>query len=157
MLSEDAKRVVREQRLAYVATVAPDGSPRVSPKGTTAVWDNEHLVFADIRSPGPIANLQKNPAIEINVVDPLVRKGFRFRGVGTVLMKGDLFDEIVASYRRRGVLNPIRAVVLVNVVTELPLTSPVYDLGVTESAVRKRWEGYWAEIARGNSGAETGE
>ncbi len=37
ILSEDMKRVVREQRLAYVATVCADGSPNLSPKGTIRV------------------------------------------------------------------------------------------------------------------------
>lgn len=79
-LTTEMKRVVTEQRLAYVATVCPDGTPNLSPKGTLAVWDDEHLVFVDIRSPGTIANLKKNPAVELNVVDPFVRKGYRFKG-----------------------------------------------------------------------------
>jgi hypothetical protein len=43
------KRVVEEQRLGFVATVCPDRTPNLSPKGTTAVWDDEHLVFVNIR------------------------------------------------------------------------------------------------------------
>ena len=50
ILTEDRKRVMSEQRLGFAATVCPDGTPSLSPKGTTAVWDDEHLVFADIRS-----------------------------------------------------------------------------------------------------------
>jgi hypothetical protein len=49
ILTDDMKRIVREQRLGYVATVCPDGTPNLSPKGTTAVWDDDHLMFADIR------------------------------------------------------------------------------------------------------------
>ncbi len=66
ILTEDMKRVIREQPLGYVATVCPDGTPNLSPKGTTTVWDDDHLVFADIRSPRTIANLKQNPSIEIN-------------------------------------------------------------------------------------------
>jgi predicted pyridoxine 5'-phosphate oxidase superfamily flavin-nucleotide-binding protein len=47
ILTEDMRRVVREQRLGFVATVCPDGTPSLSPKGTTAVWGGDHLVFAD--------------------------------------------------------------------------------------------------------------
>jgi predicted pyridoxine 5'-phosphate oxidase superfamily flavin-nucleotide-binding protein len=65
-LTADMKRVVMEQRLAFVATVCPDGTPNLSPKGTIAVWDDDHLVFADIRSPGTIANINKNPAMDVN-------------------------------------------------------------------------------------------
>ena len=92
ILTSDMQRVVREQRLGYVATVCPDGTPNLSPKGTTTIWDDDHLIFADIRSPGTVGNLQHNPAIEVNVVDPIVRKGYRFKGTGRVLHEGELFE-----------------------------------------------------------------
>ena len=72
--------MVEEQRLGYASTVCPDATPNLSPKGTTAVWDDDHLIFADIRSPGTVENLLRNPTIEINVVDPISRKGYRFKG-----------------------------------------------------------------------------
>jgi hypothetical protein len=37
ILTDDMKRIVREQRLGYIATVCPDGTPNLLPKGTTAV------------------------------------------------------------------------------------------------------------------------
>ena len=146
ILTEDMQRVVREQRLGYIATVCPDGSPNLSPKGTTTVWDDDHLIFADIRSPRTIANLRHNPALEINVVDPISRKGYRFKGTATVLAEGPLFDEAFAFYRSRGVTNPIRAVVLVKVERALPLISPAYDSGATEDEIRARWRQYWDSL-----------
>jgi predicted pyridoxine 5'-phosphate oxidase superfamily flavin-nucleotide-binding protein len=89
-LLPDMKRVVEEQRLGFVATVCPDGTPNLSPKGTTAVWDDDHLVFANIRSPGTLANLRQNANVEVNVVDPFRRKGYRFKGLGSVLESGAL-------------------------------------------------------------------
>jgi predicted pyridoxine 5'-phosphate oxidase superfamily flavin-nucleotide-binding protein len=65
-----------------IATVCPDGAPNLSPEGTTAAWDHDHLVFADIRSPQSVQNIEHNPSAEVNVVDPLVRKGYRFKGRG---------------------------------------------------------------------------
>lgn len=146
ILTSDMQRVVREQRLGYVATVCPDGTPNLSPKGTTTVWDEDHLIFADIRSPRTVANLQHNPALEINVVDPIVRKGYRFKGSGRVLHDGELFDQIVAFYRGTGTRSPIRTVVLVRVERALPLISPAYDSGGTEKAVRERWERHYREV-----------
>ena len=98
-LTADMKRVVVEQRLAFVATVCPDGTPNLSPKGTISVWDDDHLVFADIRSPGTITNLWKNPSVEINVVDPFARKGYRFKGTSEVIVGGELFQQIMNFYR----------------------------------------------------------
>ena len=153
-LTTDMKRVVTEQRLAFVATVCPDGTPNLSPKGTIAVWDDEHLVFADIRSPGTIANLRKNPAVEINVVDPFVRKGYRFKGAGEVIVDGNRFEEIMSSYRGRWVDTArskaearIRAFVLVKVEQAMPLTSPAYDDATSdESSIRKNWISYFAAL-----------
>jgi len=98
--TDDMKRVVEEQRLGFVATVCPDGTPNLSPKGTTAVWDDEHLVFANIRSPGTIANLRANPGVEVNVVDPFLRKGYRFKGIASVLDSGPLYEQAKQIFMR---------------------------------------------------------
>src|ERR1700761_6340653 len=88
MLTDDMKRVIGEQKLGFVATVNADGTPNLSPKGTMQVLDDEHIVFADIRSPGTMANLARQPAMEINFVDPFSRKGYRFKGTALVVAKG---------------------------------------------------------------------
>jgi predicted pyridoxine 5'-phosphate oxidase superfamily flavin-nucleotide-binding protein len=157
LISADMKRVVEEQRLGFVATVCPDGTPNLSPKGTTAVWDADHLVFANIRSPGTLANLRQNVNVEINVVDPFVRKGYRFKGVASVLDSGPRYDEVIAFYKERGVANTIREVVMVRVQSAQPIDSPAYDLGLTEAEVRARWERHWQSVHAGNTLSPTGE
>src|SRR5512138_1955684 len=105
ILTEDMKRVIHEQRLGFVATVSADGTPNLSPKGTTTVWDDDHLVFANIHSPQTVENLRMNPSIEINVVDWFVRKGYRFKGTAEVIDSGPRFDELLAFYESRGTKN----------------------------------------------------
>ena len=156
ILTDDMKRIVREQRLGYIATVCPDGTPNLSPKGTTAVWDDDHLVFANIRSPQTVANLRRNWAIEINVVDPMVRKGYRFKGTATVLDAGARYEEMRAFFTARGVSNPIREVVVIKVEHALPVTSPAYDLGLSEAEIRARWERHHEAVERGSE-ESTGE
>jgi uncharacterized protein len=51
------------------------GTPNLSPTGTTAVWDEDQLVFADVRLPQSIQNIEHDPSDEGNVIEPLVRKG----------------------------------------------------------------------------------
>jgi predicted pyridoxine 5'-phosphate oxidase superfamily flavin-nucleotide-binding protein len=148
ILTDDMKKVVQEQRLAFVATVCADGTPNLSPKGTIAVWD-DHLVFANIRSPQTVSNLRRNSAIEINVVDPMVRKGYRFKGTAEVLDAGTRYDEAVALFKARGVLNPFREVVVVTVLHAAPVTSPAYDLGLSEAEIRSRWERYHESLTQG--------
>ncbi len=157
ILTAEMKQLVEVQRLGYVATVCPDGTPNLSPKGTAAVWDDDHLVFADIRSPDSVANIRQNPTVEVNVVDPIVRKGYRFKGNAEVLSSGSMFDDIVAFYRKRGVSSPIRHVVLVRVKRALPLVSPAYDSGATEEEVRARWDRYWSSVQQGSAPEPTGE
>ena len=152
ILTEDMKRVVNEQRLGFVATVCPDGTPNLSPKGTTAVWDDDHIVFADIRSPATVSNLRRNPSTEINVVDPMVRKGYRFKGVASILTEGALFERILDFYRAERNLDEgrikIRSFVLVKVEEALPVVSPAYDLGLSEEQVREKMRHYFDSLQR---------
>ena len=146
VLTAEMKRVVDEQRLGFVATVCPDGTPNLSPKGTTAVWDDDHLVFANIRSPGTIANLRQNPSVEVNVVYPFGRRGYSFNGVASVLESGALYEQAIAFYRNRGSRNAIAEVVLIRVQTAQPIDSPAYDLGLSEEEVRDRWEQHFQAL-----------
>jgi uncharacterized protein len=140
-LDPHMRRVVTEQSLGFVATVSPEGAPNVSPKGTVAVWDDEHLVFLDLRSPGTMRNLASNPAVEVNVVDPIVRKGYRFRGTARVVSEGDELAQILDWYaRERGsATDRVRAAVLIHVSEAAPLISPAYDRGATEEEVVAHW------------------
>jgi uncharacterized protein len=157
ILTDDMQRIVRQQRLGFVATVCPDGTPNLSPKGTTMVWDDDHLIFADIRSPRTVANLKRNPAVEVNVVDPMVRKGYRFKGVATILSEGPLFEQTLEFYREHGSTSLIRSIVLIEVQRALPLTSPAYDSGATEEEVRERWRRYWETLERDQGAAQVSD
>jgi predicted pyridoxine 5'-phosphate oxidase superfamily flavin-nucleotide-binding protein len=152
ILTDDMKRVVAEQQLGFVATVCPDGTPNLSPKGTTAVWDDDHLIFCDIRSPGTMANLRQNPAIEINVIDQLSRKGYRFKGKADELTTGPIFEQVLAARKANGNKNPVRAVVLMTVERALPLTSPAYDTGSTEEELRAIYHRHFEALWDGRAG-----
>ena len=156
ILTDDMKRVVRQQRMGFMATVCPDGSPNLSPKGTATIWDDDHLVFADLGSPVTIENLGHNPACEINVLDTFLRKGYRFKGTAEILTSGDLFDEIKDAFttgshgiRRSGL--PAKRYVLITVNQAAPVISPGYTPGKTEESMREEWTDYWAEIQKTNS------
>lgn len=141
MLDEDMQRVVREQRLGYVASVCPDGTPNLSPKGTTAVWDEEHLVFAHLHSPQTVANIEAgNRVVEINVVDPIRRKGYRFKGPATVHRDGPVYESGLRFYEERSGLDRhrIEAIVLIRIEQTAPVASPGYDGGSTEGEVEER-------------------
>ena len=131
-LSEDMKRLVAEQRLGFFATVCEDGSPNLSPKGTTSVWDDDHLFFADVRSPQTVANIRRGSLVEVNVVDPFVRKGYRFKGPAAVHGPDTPeFAEALERLRSAGSTlgHRVRTIVIVEVVEARAITSPAYDGG----------------------------
>ena len=146
VLTDGMKQLVEQQRLGFVATVCADGTPNLSPKGTVSVLDDDHLMFADIRSPGTVANLRGNPSIEVNVVDPFVRKGYRFKGRAEVLEEGADFERLMAVFVGRGVFDAprrIQTIVVVRVDQARPLISPGYDRDTSEAAVRAHWVRYY--------------
>ena len=100
-----------------MATVAPDGTPAGSPKGTTTVWDDNHLVFADIASPGTVRNL-------------LFERGVH----------------LYAERGLTGAESRIRAIVLIAVTAVESWWSPAYDLGQSEDELREQWWSYWAAM-----------
>lgn len=141
ILTKEAKQALLDCTPAYIATVCPDGTPNVSPKGTVMAWDDDRIVFLDLRSPQTMANLRASPGIEINVVHPLVRKGFRYKGTAQVLRDGALYEEVVTYFEQvRSVRRArIHGVVVMEVKEVRPLISPAYDEGASEDEVRAKW------------------
>lgn len=150
ILTEDMKRVVGEQRLGFHATVCADGTPNLSPKGTTDVWDDDHLFFADICSPQTVENIRRGSLVEVNVVDPFVRKGYRFKGPAVVHEPGsDVFTDGLARLRVGGsrLLDRVNAIVVIEVQQARPIVSPAYDDGtLTEADIRAIHQARFARL-----------
>ncbi len=146
MLSPEIKDFLDLQKLGYVATVSSDGKPNISPKGTIIAWTSEVLAFADIRSPDTIKNLQNNPYVEINVIDPLLRKGYLFQGQARIIKDNSQFEEILTHYRKKGIKSPINSIVLVDVSKVSEVTSPLYDMGISEQEIKLKWKKYFESL-----------
>ena len=150
ILTADMKRVVDQQRLGFFATVCEDGSSNVSPKGTTYVLDDDRLLFADIRSPTTVTNIRRGSAVEVNVVDPFARKGYRFKGEATVHEPGSrLYEDGVEVMRRAGstLVDRVKAIVVIDVREARPLVSPAYDNGsVSETELIRTFKRRFAEL-----------
>jgi predicted pyridoxine 5'-phosphate oxidase superfamily flavin-nucleotide-binding protein len=141
MLTVDMRAVIEAAHLCFAATVTPDGRPNLSPKGTIRVWDDAHLCFLDIASPGTRTNLSHTPYLEINVVEQLSRRGYRFSGPAELHFPGSVvYDEAV-----RRVLDAtlpaqtVASVVLLTIERCAPLLSPAYWTVADETALREIW------------------
>ena len=158
LITAEMRDFVDRLKLGFVATVSPDGRPNVSPRGTIMVWDgagggaaspggaSDELLIADIRSPETTSNVLANPEVEVCVVHPLLRRGYRLRGRAEVLRGGGEFEAAVAEYRKRGVKSPIAAVLRVRLYEASEVRSPLYDLGMTEAEIKDAWKGAYAEL-----------
>ena len=136
-LSHEMKEMIARLRLCYVATVSSDYKPNLSPKGSLKVLDDQHLIFADIASPNTVRNLRTNPNIEINIVDPILRRGYRFKGVAEIVSDPEL---IALAGEDLGAAYPVHHVVKVLVEAASAVMSPVYLFtDLSEDEIRQSW------------------
>jgi predicted pyridoxine 5'-phosphate oxidase superfamily flavin-nucleotide-binding protein len=140
LFTDDVRRIVKETRLCFAATVNADGTPNLSPKSSLMVYDADHLAFANIASPGTVRNLRRNPAIEINAIDIFARRGYRFKGTAEIKAEGTPEYDFVATafWGDNGKLFPIHEVVKVLVSRVAPIVSPAYAFidGCDENVLR---------------------
>ena len=139
-LTQEIQDFVNKQRMGFVATIGPANKPNLSPKGTTITLDDNHLAFTGIRSDQTISNLKVNPNLEINVVDPIRRRGYRFQGTAKILSDGEEFEKILSHYRTLGVKSAVKAIVLIAIDVAKEIKSPLYDLGLTEQEIVSEWK-----------------
>ena len=143
IITEEIKNFVNFQKLGYVATISANNTPNLSPKGTIMVLDESHLAFAHIHSPQTVENLKHNPSIEINVVDPFSRRGYRFKGIAEIISYGDKFNKIISYYKTSGVKSQIKSIILVKIEKLSEILSPLYDLGYTEEELKTKWKKHY--------------
>jgi uncharacterized protein len=84
---------------------------------------------------------ERGSLVEINVIDPFVRKGYRFKGPAVIHEPGtDGFVEGLGRLRQEGskLVDRVNAVVVIEVQQAWPLVSPAYDDGTTSEAEMAR-------------------
>lgn len=79
----------RKSVLCWLATVDEDGCPNVSPKEIFCTTDERTLLVANIASPGTLKNIQARPNVCVSFVDVFVQKGFKLKGVASVVRAGE--------------------------------------------------------------------
>ena len=154
LLTEDMKNCIRMAQLCYVATVNEDGTPNLSPKGSLAVFDDSHLVFANMASPDTVANLRKRPSIELNVVDIFKRRGYRFKGTAELMLEGTYEYAFVAKplWSEHGKNFPVHEVIKVRLERIREIRSPAYTYGenVTEQNLVETFLKIYTKRIEGN-------
>src|SRR4051794_27569776 len=160
IITPDMRKIVDSAKLAFVATVCEDGSPNLSPKGSLRVYDDDHLVFMNMASPTTVANVSREPRIEVNVVDFLLRRGYRFKGTAEIRGAGDP----VFEWSRQWVLDthgqpvsPPHEAVLTRGEGALPVDPPAYTFGhANEDELKQQWAANYGLTAAGDQSQVAG-
>ncbi len=139
MLTPAMLRLINDHPAGMVATINEDGTPSVSPKATFVTIDDETLAFGNLRSPGTLANLRRNAAVEICFIDVLTRRAVRVTGTGSIISKSKASTAMLAAFESRwGEYVPRMSAFVTITVSEAELIlSPAYDVGYTEAGLKK--------------------
>ena len=148
MLTEDMKRIIREYKIGFVATVCADGTPNLSPKATFVVLDHKTLLFSNLRSPQTLENIKHQPTMAINFVDTFLRRGFRVKGQARYIERGaDSFGELLPLFDEWADLQPrMQGIFRLEIEEALDVTSPAYDMGATEEDLKSHWKAHYLAL-----------
>ena len=148
-ISDQMREIAANHPVGIVGTVNSDGTPNVSPKGTTVVLDNDTIIFGEIRSPQTLTNLQTQPELEVNFVDQFTRKGARIRGKAELLRRGsDAFDAAYPNFTALwgDLAERINVIVRIPISEVKSLSTPPYDDGATEEEFIALYRQKFAEM-----------
>ncbi len=117
-LTDMMKKVLAEHSLGYVASIAAEGSPSLSPKAT----------FVDVLARKGFRC--KGPAV--------------FHARGTEQFDACLAE--FAKVRDQGLLDMFNGIVLIDLESASPLISPAYETGETEESLRAVFKDVYAKL-----------
>lgn len=120
-LTQEMKDLIATQQ-SFVATVNPDGTPNVSPKGSTRALDDEHIAYNESTGKQTWGNVGRGSKVAIVVVDRERTKGFRFVGTPEAVTSGPVYDQAAETNKKAGRAMP-KAVVKVKI-------EKIYNVGV---------------------------
>ena len=148
MLTDVMKRIIRENTIALVATVTPEGAPAVSPKATIVILDDSQLAFCDLRSPQTRRNIILNPAVELNFIDVFRRQACRITGCASYVSQGEaLFFDLQNHFTPWDYLSDrMRGFVVIKITRAEHILSPAYDVGAEEETLKTHWLAKYNEI-----------
>ncbi len=95
-MKDRVNKAFEEKKYCIWATTSDDGLPDISFRGSTFVYDDEHIAFWDRSFGASSTNLEKNPNVCMLFYDKENRLGWRFYGEATVYKEGDLREKIMA-------------------------------------------------------------
>ena len=88
MLNNEVIKYIEQSVLCWLATSDKDNFPNASPKEMFTHFEDK-IVIANIASPNSIRNIEENNKVCVSFVDVFVQKGFKIKGLATIIYKND--------------------------------------------------------------------
>jgi predicted pyridoxine 5'-phosphate oxidase superfamily flavin-nucleotide-binding protein len=84
-----------EKKYCVRATTSDDGFPDMSFRGSTFVFDDEHIAFWDRSFGASTTKLEINPHVSMHFYDKENRLGWGFYGTATIHKDGNIRQQIM--------------------------------------------------------------
>lgn len=94
-MKERISKAFAEKKYCVWATSSKDGRPDISFRGSTYVWDDEHIAFWDRSRALSTNNIEQNPNVCMLYFDVTSRIGWRFYGQATIYKEGEMRQKIM--------------------------------------------------------------
>jgi general stress protein 26 len=95
-MQQRVDKAFEEKKYCVWATTSDDGFPDISFRGSTFVFDDEHIAFWDRSFGASSANLEKNPNVCMLYYDKENRLGWRFYGKAMIYKEGEIRQKIMS-------------------------------------------------------------
>lgn len=130
MISNEVKNYIDRSVLCWLATSNSENEPNVSPKEIFTWLNDTTLLIANVASPNSVDNIKDNPKVCVSFVDVFVQKGFKLKGIATLIDKTDVdFKEKVKPLTDLFTDQfPIKAVIEIKVTKVDVIQAPSYFL-----------------------------
>lgn len=130
MLTDDIKKSIDKSVLCWLATCNLQNEPTVSPKEMFTYKGNNTLLIAHLASPNSIDNIRQNPNVCVSFVDIFVQKGYKIKGLATIIIQRDESFELKVKPLTALFTNrfPIKAVIEIDVKKIEMIQAPSYFL-----------------------------
>ncbi|GAA3943012.1 pyridoxamine 5'-phosphate oxidase family protein [Pseudoclavibacter caeni] len=87
VITPEAKAVL-DDNLAIQATVNPDGTPDIGPKGSLRSYDDTHIIYNERTARQTLKNIENGSKIIVVAIDLAKHSGYRFFGTPHLFGEG---------------------------------------------------------------------
>lgn len=142
VFSPQIKQAISSAVLCWLGTSDADGVPNVSPKELWTHHGDDHILIANIASPGSAKNIRTNKNVCVSFVDIFTQQGYQMKGSAEVVnAKACEFSDLSKSLlKMAGPRFPFTELFDVEIHSIKPILAPSYLLYPEETDIDSQRE-----------------